>query len=276
MQAIYPGGRTHVADYELIKSLGEGNHGRFYLARPPRRIDLGVEFVAVKVFNGACSEDAFRRCVRELRAFASAESPYLATIYDAALDNEFLYAMEYFPLGSLAMPARPLSHDHVLRAVEHAAHAVHALHEAGLAHRDVKPSNILLHEGGAKLSDLGLSQMLTPGMTVTAMGPTESVEFMHPTLLYGEPASRATDIWSLGATLHRALAKTSLYGEIPQDPLLAVRTVLRTKPHVAPELTEQEAELVLDCLAEPGRQPATAEVVAERIAAIRATLPSGR
>ena len=98
------------------------------------------------MFAGQCSEDAYRRGTRELRAFAAVDSPYLARVYDAVLEDNFLYAMEYFPLGSLAAPARPLTRDEVLRAVEHAARAVHALHEAGLAHGDVKPGNVMLHD----------------------------------------------------------------------------------------------------------------------------------
>ena len=138
-----------LADFRVVRLIGEGNHGRFYLAHPPARLGIDDEYVAVKVFAGQCSEDAFRRGTRELRAFAAVDSPYLARVYDAVLEDNFLYAMEYFPLGSLAAPARPLARQEVLRAVEHAARAVHALHEAGLAHGDVKPGNVMLHEDGA-------------------------------------------------------------------------------------------------------------------------------
>ena len=142
------------------------------------------------------------------------------------LEDNFLYAMEYFPLGSLAAPARPLTRDEVLRAVEHAARAVHALHEAGLAHGDVKPGNVMLHEDGGKLSDLGLARVFTAGAALTGMAPETSVEFLDPSLLLGEPPSRATDVWALGATLHRALSGKGLYGELPErQPLLAIRRV---------------------------------------------------
>ena len=57
--------------------------------------------------------------MRELRAFAQVNSPYLVRVYDAVLQDSFLYAMEYCPLGSLAAPARPLSRGEVLRAVAH-------------------------------------------------------------------------------------------------------------------------------------------------------------
>jgi len=98
-----------VADYVVVRQLGEGNHGRYYLARPPARLELAEEFVALKVFGDRVGELAYERGVRELRAFAAVRSPYLVTVYDAVLEDTFAYAMQYFPLGSLSAPARPLA-----------------------------------------------------------------------------------------------------------------------------------------------------------------------
>ena len=92
-----------------MRQLGEGNHGRYYLARPPARLELADEFVALKVFGDRVSELAYDRGVRELRAFAAVRSPYLVTVYDAVLEDTFAYAMQYFPLGSLSAPGRPLA-----------------------------------------------------------------------------------------------------------------------------------------------------------------------
>ncbi len=260
-----------LADFRVVRVIGEGNHGKFYLAHPPVRLGINDEFVAVKVFAGQCSEDAYRRGARELRAFASVDSPYLATVYDAVLEDNFLYAMEYFPMGSLGSPARPLERMQVLQAVEHAARAVHALHEAGMAHGDIKPGNVMLHEGGGKLSDLGLARVFTTGAALTGMAPETSVEYLDPSMLSGEPPSRATDIWGLGATLHRALTGIGLYGELPVgQPLLAIRRVLSTQPALAPSLHPAEAALVALCLAPTGERPQTAVEVADQLAAIQA------
>jgi serine/threonine protein kinase len=227
-----------------------------------------VDLVVVKVLDGATSNDGFRRATRELRVFASIDSPYLVTLFDAGQDgNSFFYAMEYFPMGSLASPSRPIERHGTLRALTDAARAAHALHESGVAHRDIKPDNIDLHEGGAKLSDLGMAQLLTPGLTVTGMGPIGSVEFIDPLLIRGGRASRATDIWSLGVVTHRALTGRGVYGELPSDdPLLALRRVLSASPALDPSLSAPEAELVSACLApEAGDRPPTAEDVAKRL-----------
>jgi serine/threonine protein kinase len=262
-----------IADYRVVRVLGEGNHGRFYLARPPARLGLPDEFVALKVFTGRHSEQAYARGVRELRAFARVSSPYLVRVFDAVLENSFVYAMEYCPLGSLAAPARPLRRAEVLRAVTHAAHAVHALHEAGLTHGDVKPANVLLTEDGGKLSDLGLARFLSPGVTLTGMTGAASVEYLDPALLQGERPSRATEVFALGATLHRALTGSGLYGELPDgEPLLAIRRVMSSEPTLAPGLAEAESDLVRACLAPVGERPATALEVAERLEALAAAV----
>jgi serine/threonine protein kinase len=265
-----------VADYVIVRQLGEGNHGRYYLARPPARLELSDEFVALKVFGDRVSELGYDRGVRELRAFAAVRSPYLVTVYDAVLEDTFAYAMQYFPLGSLAAPARPLARTEVYRVLEHAARAAHALHEAGMAHSDIKPANVLLAEGNGggdaisgRLSDLGLARFLAPGTTLTSMGRASSVEYLDPDVIGGARPSRRTEIWALGATVHRALAGTGLYGELPDaQPLLAIRKVLGTQPQVDPGLRPAEAEVVRLCLApDNGRLP-TAEAVADRLAAL--------
>ena len=267
-----------VADYVVVRQLGEGNHGRYYLARPPARLELTEEFVALKVFGDRVGELAYERGVRELRAFAAVRSPYLVTVYDAVLEDTFAYAMQYFPLGSLSAPARPLARTEVHRALENAARAAHALHEAGMAHSDIKPANVLLTEGsdgrtagiGGRLSDLGLARFLAPGATLTSMGRASSVEYVDPDVIGGARPSRRTEIWALGATVHRALAGTGLYGELPDaQPLLAIRKVLGAQPQIDPALRPDEAELVRLCLApDDGRLP-TAEAVADRLAALR-------
>ncbi|MCO1654439.1 protein kinase domain-containing protein [Pseudonocardia humida] len=261
-----------IADYEVVRPLGEGNHGHYFVARPPARLGLDEEFVTLKVFGDRVAEQAYDRGVRELRAFAAVRSEYLVRVYDAVLEDTFVYATEHFPLGTLAAPARPLAREEALAALEHAARAAHALHEAGMAHGDINPTNIWLAEQadgtvGGRLSDLGLTRFLTPGNTMTGMGRPSSVEFTDPDILAGAVPSRRTEVWSLGATAHRALSGAGLYGELPDtQPLLAIRRVLAKPAEIDPGLDEPDAALVRDCLAAGEARLTTAEQVADRIA----------
>jgi serine/threonine protein kinase len=102
------------------------------------------------------------------------------------------------------------------------------------------------------------------------MGPVGSVEFMDPALLTGGRASRASDVWSLGATLHRGLTGTGLYGELSDaDALLALRKVLSSEPVIASSLDRDAATLISRCLATDAEQrPQSAAEVAAGISAL--------
>lgn len=263
--------REGIADYRFIRALGAGNHGMYYLARRPERLPVSAEFVAVKVLSGASSQDTFRRAMRELAAFAAVSSPYLVTLYDAGQQgNDLYYSMEYLAGGSLAEPAGLLQRHTALIAVAHAARAAHSLHEAGMAHNDIKPGNVLLRGDGGKLADLGLSRLLTPGITITGLGSTASVEYLDPALIRGDAPSRASDVFALGATLHRALSGEGLYGVLPTDnALVAMRRVLSRPPVISASLEPAAREVVTSAISEDRTaRPVTALRLATMIEAL--------
>jgi serine/threonine protein kinase len=259
-----------VADYEIVRPLAAGGHGRFFLAVPPGRLGLATDRVVVKVVAGG-DETAFRRFTRELRLYARVSHPHLVKLFDAGQsEDSFFYSMEWCEEGSLA-DSRPPERPAQRLAVSQAARAAHALHETGIAHRDIRPSNILRRaDGSAALSDLGLAQLGTG--SVTSMAPTASLGFNDPSQLLGEPASRATDIFSLGATLHWVLTGTHLFPNLdPNDAMLAVRTVLRHPPHVQRErLSPDEADLIAASVDRNiDARPPTADAFADLLDAIQ-------
>lgn len=258
---------TYIADYQVQRALGYGNNGRVYLARPPHRLGVSEEFVAVKVYNGSCSEPEYELAVEELRVVSALESPYLARVFEAGLDGpSFFCAMDYAVLGSLAAPGRPLRQSEVLLAVSHAATAAHALHEAGIAHAAIKPQNVLIGLRCALLADVGLSRLLRPGLTMTGVATSGSVEYLDPLILAGGPPSRSTEVWALGATLHRALAGVGLYGELSDNvPLLAIRKVMSAQPVISDRLPPGASALIQACLDSPERRLPTAGAAAQRL-----------
>jgi eukaryotic-like serine/threonine-protein kinase len=264
-----------IADYELLRELGSGSRGRYYLARRPPRLALDVEYVAVKVFSWESTSDTFRRVAARLRAFAGVRSPYLGPLYDVGQhDGVFYTSMEFLAAGSLRSPVQAVEQALRVRAVGDAARALAALHRAGLVHGAVKPGNVLLDPYGAKLSDPDLGVQVTPGLRSTGVGAS-GVEFTDPRLLLGEPLAPEHDVWSAGLLLHWVVSGNAGYPSLParegrgRAGLAALRQVVSGHPEVRPDLPEPVAGIVRDCLAPVERRPAAAEV-ADRIAAVAA------
>lgn len=260
-----------IADYEFIRPLWHGNHGTFWLAKTPSRLATDEPQVAVKVLGQLATDDDFRRMTNELKIFAAVRSEFLIDLYDAGhQDGRLYYSSQYLADGSLAAPKEKLDRTAVVRAVADAAHAAHALHEAGVAHRDIKPSNILLTKGRGRLTDLGLAQVLNPGQTVTGVGPIGAVEYLAPEVVKGETATRWSDVWALGATLHHALCGRSAYPGLPDGSLIeALRHVMAATPVASDEIIEAERTVIERCFsADPVDRPATALELAHQLESV--------
>lgn len=258
-----------IADYTFIRHLGDGNHGAFWLAEPPSRLGRNDgQPVAVKTLSQHANDADYQRMANELRVYALLDSDDLVQVIDAGHDRgRLFYAMPYLPDGSLATPTHPLSRSEVIAAVAAAARAAHALHDVGIAHRDIKPSNILLDGNRGRLSDLGLAQIVNPGQAATGIGPVGTIEFLAPEVVRGDRATRASDIWSLGVTLHSALSGRPVYNQLPDGSLIdALRHVLSDQPIIDPSITGSLAGVIERCLRpEPSDRYQTAAELAEAL-----------
>lgn len=212
-----------IADYELLAELGPGNHGTFFQARPPARLGPDQGLVAVKVLDRHATDNELKRMGAELETLLSLRHPHLVRVLDAGHDQGRLYYVTpWFPEASLA--TRPYGPDRVVEAatqVADAAEAAHALHQIGVVHRDIKPANIMVADGRGQLSDLGVANYAAAQFTTTGSSPVGTLTYADPDLIRGEPAGRASDVWSLGATLHRAVTGHSVIGTVPDTHLAA-------------------------------------------------------
>lgn len=257
-----------IADYELVGDLGRSASGMLHLALPPRRLRTDAELVVVKILAGRHPRERFLHVAETLRLFTAADSSSLATLYEVGHELETIWlSMDHYTRGSLEEPTVPLSRGELLQAVAGAARGAHALHEVGVVHGDIKPANVLLAAGGARLADVGLRPALHPNMTLPATSTLADVELIDPTVVRGEGPTRASDIWSLGVTLHRALSGEHLYPQTPEDDVLRmIRRVASTRPEIHSSLTVDEAALVRACLAiDPTERPPTGDVLAKTI-----------
>jgi eukaryotic-like serine/threonine-protein kinase len=243
------GNRDRIADYVLLREVGRGDHGTVYLARMPRRLGLAADAVAVKVLSRT-GGDGFDALAEELGVFAGLRSPHLVPVYDVGSDGDVLfYAMRHQPLGPLSAPARELPRRERLLALARAARGAHELHEAGLAHQGIGPTNVLVDRTGAVLAEPAVDHLLTRGDTISGPGTgarAGRLELVDPELMRGRPAGRASDIWSLGVTLHLVLTGHGLFPSLTSaDPFAAVRIYLRSRPEPGEDLAEGERAVVV-------------------------------
>jgi serine/threonine protein kinase len=265
-----------IADYRIKGSLGDGGLRNVWLAATPSRLGIDEPEVVLRLIRHIASDDDFARLVDHLRHYASIRSPHLVPVYDVGQQGDLLYVVSrYHQAGSLAQPARALSRVELLRSVGLAARGAHDLHERGLAHRAIQPSKVLLvdeadrlgRDGEARLGDVGLDQILSPGLTVAGSSPVEAIEHLAPELIQGRPASRGSDIWALGVTLHRVLTGASLHPDLPEDSLTgALRHLLNERPILGDALRATELKIIESAVAlDPAERPATAAELAEDI-----------
>lgn len=240
---------TRIADYESLEAIGNDHHGQFYVAPAPPRLGLDAPQLVVKVFDRHIDEDSFARIVAELKVYACAYAETLGKLYEVGRQgSRFFVAMEYFPAGSLGT-AGLLDPHTAARAVADAARGAHALHDVGMVHREIRPATIMRANGRAKLTDPSLQHVIAPGRTVSGLS-LESVETLEPGLVRGEAPNRASDIWSLGATLHMLVTGQTVLGQLPTESLLKVLHHVMTAPvQLSEQLDPRLRQVIERCLA---------------------------
>jgi serine/threonine protein kinase len=175
-------------------------------------------------------EQSHLRARREARIAARLQHPHAVAVYDV-VDHEGrpCLVMEYVPSNSLAevlADGTALTSTEVAEIGVQLASALVAAHEAGIVHRDVKPGNILMADGGrAKLTDFGISRA-TGDVTLTATGEMLGTPtYTSPEVAQGRPAGASSDVFSLGATLYAAVEGTPPFGNGPTAMALLLRIV---------------------------------------------------
>jgi serine/threonine-protein kinase len=198
--------------YRLDAQIGSGGFAAVFRAR-----DLRLERdVALKVLLATQASDAAiaARFDREARVLAAVSHPNVVAIHDvgpedpASGDPPFL-VMELCEGGSLAdrltaSETGRLAPDELIPILVDVTGGLAALHAQGIVHRDVKPSNILLSDGWARIADLGIatlgqSELTVPGTTIGTLA------YLAPEQIAGGAASAASDVYALGTVAFRGL-----------------------------------------------------------------------
>jgi hypothetical protein len=258
---LQPGDPRRVGPYWLLGRLGNGGMGQVFLGR-----SAGGRPVAVKVIRADLAGDVnFRaRFRQEVAAARKVNGLYTALVVDAAPDEQTPWlATAYVPGPSLADAVAShgkLPAGTVLALAAGLAEGLQAIHAAGLVHRDMKPSNVLLADDGPRMIDFGISRAAEASSLTHTGVVVGSPGFMSPEQAEGHEVGPPSDIFSLGAVLTFAATGEGPFGTGPSHALI-YRVV-----HGQPSLDELPAEvrpLVESCLAkDPADRPTAGELLA--------------
>ena len=217
-----------VAGFRIERLVGRGGMGVVYEAT---QLMLGRR-VALKLIRPAVARDpgVRERFKRESRLAAAVEHPNVIPLYEAGEDGDILFiAMRFIPgtdLAALIAHEGPLEPRRATRIVRQVAAALDAAHAAGLVHRDVKPSNVLVAEEGpyehAYLTDFGVTKSVDGRSDLTHPGRlVGTLDYMAPEQIRGQRVDAATDVYALGCLLYQALtAQVPFRGESDAEVML--------------------------------------------------------
>jgi len=202
-----------IAGYRVERSLGAGGMGMVYLVLQP---SLGKRFALKLLPSFLAAEPEFvGRFEREMRTVSRLDHPHIvATTNAGTSDGRVWYTMTYVrgTDAAEALRAAPegLPPDRVVGIVDAIADALDFAHRHGVAHRDVKPGNVLLGDDGRVfLTDFGIAKVVGETSTMTTFQPF-TADFASPEQVANEAVGTRTDIYSLGATCHALLT-----GQVP-------------------------------------------------------------
>jgi len=239
--------------------------GQVYLARSP-----GGRQVAVKVIRPQLAEDAaFRaRFAREVSAARKVGGLFTAQVVDADLDSPVPWLVTaYVPGMSLAEAVEqhgPLPAATLLALAAGLAEGLSAIHAAGVIHRNLKPSNVLLAPDGPRIIDFGISSA-ADATSLTGTGiMIGSPGFMSPEQAEGMPVGPSSDIFSLAGVLVFAARGEGPFGS--GDTASLLYRVVHGTPNVD-QVPDKIRPLVSRCLSRSASaRPTAAEFLAELVA----------
>ena len=262
--------RRTIEHYEISRRLGAGGSGVVYLATDT----LLQRPVVLKILRtGLLSAEQLRTTVlREARLASAIEHPNVCAIYEVGESGDEGYiVMQYVPGQSLdRLIARgPASLQLVLSVGIQIADGLQAAHTLGIFHRDLKPQNVMLTDGGlVKILDFGLARRLRPedasfdpskpglardasvAATYTARGGT--IRYMAPEQFVTGQASVQSDVWALGLILYELVSGRHPFARPENEDFQVIRAIQFSDPQdlsdSVPGISDELKSVIAACL----------------------------
>lgn len=264
-------GEVIAGRYRLDDRIGKGAMGEVWRARD-LTLQRDVALKRVRL-DGHVDPAARARFRREAVAMAGVSHPNVVSVYDAGTDERADGETAYLVMELLDGPscaqlissARSLSLGEVERIGAGVARGLSAAHQAGVVHRDIKPGNVVLNRGVAKIVDFGIAR-LEQESTATLTAPQSTIgtaAYMSPEQALGKPVGPASDIYSLGALLMALATGSPPFGA--SNALAIMRAHVDDEPPALADLRDDTppalAALIARMLAkEPIDRPTAIEV----------------
>jgi eukaryotic-like serine/threonine-protein kinase len=280
-----------IEQYEIVRRLGAGGSGVVYLANDT----LLQRPVVLKILRtGLLSAEQMRSTVlREARMASAIEHPNVCAIYEVGESGDEAYiVMQYVPGQSLdhLILRGPANLQLVLSVGIQVADGLQAAHSLGIFHRDLKPQNVMLTDGGlAKILDFGLARRLRPedaafdpakpalarnaslAATYTARGGT--IRYMAPEQFVTGHSSVQSDVWALGIILYELASGRHPFGRPDAEDFQAIRAIQFSDPPdlagIVPGISPELKSVIAACLEKnPAARYASAAEVREALKTI--------
>jgi len=248
--------------YRPLRPLGSGGSGSVWLARDERTgLDVALKMVARE-------GKAAARAEREAKAAAHLRHPACLRAYGFGRDLRHVYiAYEFVPGRTYreALRAGDLTEEDAIDACAQVCDGLAHAHAAGILHRDVKPSNVLLADGDrvtARVLDFGLAQMADAETLTEAGDVPGTLAYISPERLVGGEATPAADVWAVGVMLWEALAgRHPFWRGSMLETARAIESGARPLGELRPDLPKRLLRLVDSTLStNPSRRPTAREL----------------
>ena len=234
--------------YQISSEIGRGGMGVIYRAHDT----LLDRDVAIKLLSpSVLGTQGKARLLHEAQAAAKLNHPNIVTVYDAGEDNQEPFIVMELVEGRSLHDRPPQSLEETLSIARQVCLALEHAHANGIIHRDMKPENILVTNGGAvKLMDFGLARSIATRLSVegTVVG---TVFYLAPEQALGQEIDGRTDLYALGVMLYELTS-----GKLPftaEDPLQVISQHIHAAPpppsQVNPGISPEVETIILKLLA---------------------------